>query len=126
MNDMQQYVRLGLRTACLLAAAALMLWALYPAAKPYAAGFLLGLLFSLINGWYLAAKVRQIGEMAAKQAVKARGLGFFLRAALSVMAVAIAVKNDQYDVLATIIGLLYAYIFVFTYGLISHMRSRRG
>jgi len=126
MNESNISAVLGLRIACLLGAAALAVWALWPDARPYAAGFLLGLLFSLINGWYLVLKVQQIGRLATNRVKRTGGIGFVFRAALSVLAVAIAATNDRFDVLMTIIGLLYIYAFIIFSGLISHVFRKKN
>ena len=93
------------RTSAVIAAMGLLGWALFPEYRVYTAGFLLGMVFSAINTWYLLMKAKQIAEVAEKGGGKRPRLGFLVRAALSVAAVAIALKKPQFDVAAVIIGL---------------------
>jgi ATP synthase protein I len=106
MKDLTEpLLRAVFRTSAVIAAMGLLSWALFPAYRVYTAGFLLGMVFSAINTWYLIMKAKQIAEIAEKGGGRRTSLGFIVRAAICVAAVAIAVKKPQFDVAAAIIGL---------------------
>lgn len=126
MTEMRTHLNFALRGAFFIAAGALLVWAFFPDAKQEAAGLMLGMVFSLINGWYLALKVHQFGELAAGNSQKRMlGLGFGVRAALTVMAVAVAVKREPFDVVFTLIGLAYVYIAILISGIIQSIKSSK-
>lgn len=124
MNEMNPHIKFAVRGAFFIAAIALMVWALVPEVRPQAAGFLLGLVFSLINGWYLALKAQQVIRIATENTGKPASLGFMVRAALSVLAVYIAMEKESFDVLFTIIGLTYSYVSLIVSGTISLIKYK--
>jgi len=125
MNDMSTHLRRALRGALILSSIALLVWAIKPDARQYAAGFMLGLFFSMVNGWYLALKTRQVIAVLVENSGKRVGLGFIVRAAMSVLAVYIAVeREEQFDLAFTIIGLVYSYVAFYISGIISLIKNK--
>lgn len=98
--------------AVTLAVVALAAWWFWPAVQTKFAGFLLGMVFSMINGWYFCLKAQQLADMAVQSTKRRGGLGFVVRTGLSLLAVAIAVDKPQFDVLFTIVGLLYFHVML--------------
>jgi ATP synthase protein I len=109
MTDPSSFIKKATVGALILIGIALIVWYLVPEWKEIAAGLTLGLIFSLVNGWYFSLKAQQLAQMAVDQSKKRGGLGFLVRAGLSLLAVAIAVDKEGFNVLATIIGLFYFY-----------------
>lgn len=124
MDQIPRILKGTLRTCFITGAVGLVVWSVFPEWRTQAAGFLLGLLFSLINGWYLAQKTRQVSEIAAENNGRRAGLGFFIRAALSILAVGIAVEKEQFDVMFTIIGLLYVNVAMVIVGVFTMLSKR--
>lgn len=126
MIDMNPHIKLAIRGAVLITVCAFMVGAFYPESREYVAGLLLGMFFSLINGYYLTLKMRQVSERAEKGLVKRANTGFILRAALCVMAVAIAVKKPDFNVLFTVIGLFYIYYSLAISSIMAWLRLKRN
>ena len=123
MIEPSAFIKKATSGGLILISAALLIWALVPEWKQFAAGLVLGIIFSLVNGWYFSLKAQQLTQMAVDQSKKRGNLGFLVRVGLSLLAVAIAVDKEEFNVLATIIGLFYFYFALVILSVIAVKKS---
>lgn len=119
-------LRIVLRISALLVSVSLVLWIGFPAYRSLIGGYILGLIFSMLNGWYLAMKLKQVALVAVEAKGKRVATGFMMRAVISVLAVMIAVKRDGFDVLTTIIGLFTVNLIMVVAGIVLMLKHNKA
>jgi ATP synthase protein I len=115
---MDDQLKRVVRASLFIFSGALFIWILAPDYRSYAAGFMLGMMISIINGWILMTKIEQLGRNIVERAEKRVQLGFVSRICMSIIAVMIAVKLPQVDLVLTIIGLFYVQMATLLIGLL--------
>ena len=118
MNDLAYLVSTVLRIFLFWLSACLLAWAFIPGIKPVAAGLILGSSVSMINAQLLSAKVRKLSQLVVDNRFKRFSLGFVTRACIVLIAVMTAVKFAQFDLVSTIVGLLFFPAALFVGGII--------
>lgn len=113
MNQLRPIVRATL----FVFSATLLIWAFAPALRVYATGFMLGMVISLINAWILMVKIEALSRNIVEKSDKRVGLGFISRICTALIAVMIAVKLPQVDLVFTIIGLFFVQMATLLMGL---------
>lgn len=119
MNDLSVYLKTIYRISLSLFSVCLLVWAVIPEYRSLVAGLMLGMLVSLLNIWYLSMKIRQLSALAREGTRRRFNLGFLTRASMAVLAVMFAVKLEQIDLAATIVGLFYAPSAILVLGILS-------
>ncbi|MFC0216403.1 ATP synthase subunit I [Paenibacillus chartarius] len=107
------------RAVLLAMSVSLVIWAVFPAYRSYATGFILGMMVSLINAWLLMIKIEAISKMVAEGTKKRVNLGFVSRVCMAILAVMVAVKLPQVDLVFTIIGLFSVQLGTLVMGLVT-------
>lgn len=115
MNDQMKPI---VRAVLLLLSVSLFVWLLVPAYRSYANGFMLGMMISLINAWILLTKIEALSRNIAEGTQKRVNLGFVSRVCMAIIAVMIAVKLPQVDLVSTIIGLFFVQMATLLMGLL--------
>ncbi|GAA3412904.1 ATP synthase subunit I [Paenibacillus hodogayensis] len=124
MNDLAGFLKTISRSSLVLFAAGLVLWSVLPTYRPYVAGLLLGMLASYVNVMYLGMKTRQLADLAAQRGERKRfNLGFLTRAAMAILAVMLAYKSEQFELVTTIIGLFYGQAALFITAAVAFFRK---
>lgn len=109
MQDMQIMFRRQLKYIFYLLALFVLGWG-FTEHNTLFAGLVLGLAFGALNIWLLMRNVTKIGEAAAK-GIRVRSLGSVSRFASAILAAMIALKYpDEFDIIATVLGLVTSYI----------------
>ncbi|CAM3458908.1 ATP synthase subunit I [Marinicrinis lubricantis] len=116
MIELPTQIRWLYRSASMFMAVCLMVWAIFPDIRAYAAGLFLGTFVSLINSIHLARKVVQIADMAEGK-MKRAGIGLISRFCFVLIAVMIANRLSQIDVMFTAIGFFFAPLVSIVIGL---------
>mgnify|MGYP001304124139 CR=1 FL=1 len=115
MNDQ---LKLLVRITLIGISALLLAWAIWPAYRTYAAGLALGMIVSLINAWLLVSKIRLISKLAESEERKRINVGTVSRMCMALLAVMVAVKYPQFDLVFTIIGLFFVQLATLLMGLL--------
>ena len=109
MQDMQIMFRRQLKYIFYLLALFVLGWG-FTEHNTLFAGLVLGLAFGALNIWLLMRNVTKIGEAAAK-GIRVRSLGSVSRFASAILAAMIALKYpDEFDIIATVLGLVTSYV----------------
>ncbi|WP_199623570.1 ATP synthase subunit I [Paenibacillus alkalitolerans] len=104
MDDLNVHLRSVTRFIFFFLSFCLLTWALFPTARPIAAGLAVGALAGWVNAIYLFRKVKRIADSAAAQSYRRTNLGFLTRAAVAVLAVVIALRVPGINLYAVIAG----------------------
>ena len=122
MQDMQIMFRRQLKYIFYLLALFVLGWG-FTEHNTLFAGLVLGLAFGALNIWLLMRNVTKIGEAAAK-GIRVRSLGSVSRFASAILAAMIALKYpDEFDIIATVLGLVTSYV-VMTIDFLIHKSKR--
>jgi len=119
---MDDLLKWPIRSAVLFICAALLLWAVYPPAKPITAGLILGILASLLNAALLRRRVELAAQIAAglvgqDKPARRPGLGFISRTATVLLAAMIAYRYPQhFSIITAIAGSFYIPIATLVFG----------
>jgi ATP synthase protein I len=124
MDDLNTHLRTVMRVSLLLMSATLLLWASMVEYRPYAAGFALGLVVSLINTYYLGMKIKQMTILITSQPGKRFNLGFMTRAAMAILVVMLAYQLEGTNVYATVGGLFTSQFIAVFVGLFSRFNRK--
>ncbi|MEB3102522.1 ATP synthase subunit I [Ferviditalea candida] len=120
MLSFQPYVRSIFFVSFMFLLIACMIWFLFPAYRPFAGGYILGAVFSVLNGLILAVKTVHTGEYALKQRSRRPGTGLLQRFLLAGFAGFTAFKYPAFFHPAgvilglsslTVLSLLLAFIY---------------
>lgn len=117
---MKDQLKVIARIALFMISALLLVWAFLPAYRTYASGFILGTLASLTNAWLLILKIETLSKLTEQEGRKRVNLGTLSRMCVALLAVMIAVKYPQFNLVFTIAGLfsvqlatlLMGYLFI--------------
>ncbi|MDF2960906.1 MAG: synthase-like protein [Paenibacillus sp.] len=115
MNDQLRPI---VRITLLILSVLLLVWAVVPAYRIYIAGFMLGMMISLINAWMLVLKIEAISRNIEQKTEKRVGLGTVSRMCMALIGVMIAIKLPQIDLIFTIIGLFSVQLATLLMGLL--------
>ncbi|MFD0871864.1 ATP synthase I chain [Chlamydia abortus] len=126
MNDLTAYMKTVSRAAMFFLAICLLVWALVPQAKPYAAGLVLGTVISLINARLLGAKIQAITRLVMENTGKRINSGFISRACMALIGTMICVKFPQFDLISMIIGLFFVQMATLLMGILSYFKTNKG
>lgn len=117
MDDLNSYVKHVTRFTLVFMSICLLVWALFPSIRIYAAGLILGTAVSLLNTRYLSVKIMQMSELVIQRERKRFNLGFLTRAAIALLTVMLALKWDQVDLVSTIAGLIFTQLATILVGI---------
>ncbi|CAM2929590.1 ATP synthase subunit I [Paenibacillus sediminis] len=107
MNELSKYRRVLTMLTLYFLALCFLVAAFLPSYRSIALGLILGSSVSLINVIYLGYRVRKVTEaVASGKAGKRSGLGFGVRAALSILVVFVAMKKPEYFNVIAVAGSL--------------------
>ncbi|GIP35545.1 ATP synthase subunit I [Paenibacillus sp. J2TS4] len=126
MNDLTAYMKTVFRAALFFLAACLLLWALIPQVKPYAAGLVLGTVISLINARLLGYKIQVVTKLVLENTGKRVNLGFISRACMVLIGTMICVKFPQFDLISMVIGLFFVPLVTLLMGIFSIFKTNKG
>ncbi|MBP1992586.1 ATP synthase subunit I [Paenibacillus eucommiae] len=98
------------RITLLVVSVSLLVWIIFPSYRTYAAGLVLGVVISFINAWFLFMKIEALARNAAEGSDKRINLGFISRVCMAIIAVMIAVKIPDFNLVFTIIGLFFVQV----------------
>lgn len=126
MLSFQPYIRLTFFTSLLVLLIACVSWFLLPAYRLFAGGYILGAVFSILNGLILAVKTVHTGEFALKQRNKRPGTGLFQRFLLAGFAGFTAFKYSAFfHPLGVILGLSSVTVLSLLLALYYYFKSDR-
>lgn len=117
---MKDQLKVIVRITLFMISALLLVWAFLPAYRTYASGFILGTTASLINAWLLILKIESLSKLTQQEGRKRVNLGTLSRMCVALLAVMVAVKYPQFNLVFTIAGLfsvqlatlLMGYLFI--------------
>jgi ATP synthase protein I len=124
MNDLSAHLKTVTRVTIFFLSLCLLVWALYPSYRPYASGVMIGIIASLINGNYLAVKIRQLSRMASTGQQRRINLGFLTRAAIAVLAVMLSMRINDVNLFAVVTGLFAWQVAAFLTGILSIFKNK--
>ncbi|WP_027094319.1 ATP synthase subunit I [Cohnella thermotolerans] len=101
-------------------------WAIWPGYKSVFGGFLIGAIGGLFISWHLAWKVVRLGDAAASGRKPRSGLGFLTRACIGLLAGVVSVRMLEFNLAATVVGLITAPMATLLLGIISRRRYSDG
>jgi len=107
MNELSEFLRKILRSAMLFLSVCLLVWAIVPDLKIYAAGLILGTVISLANARILELKIYKITEVALANTGKRVNSGFIARVSLVLIGTMTSIKFPHFHMVFTIIGFFY-------------------
>lgn len=118
MNDLSTLLRIVFRTALFFMSFCLLLWAVVPVLKPYAAGFLLGMVISLANAWILRVKTAAIVQLALSSESKRLTTGYLSRASMVAVGTAVCLQfPDHFNLVTTVVGFFFVQLVTLVIGL---------
>jgi ATP synthase protein I len=106
------------KVAMLFLVVSLLVWMVFPAYRMHATGFILGMMISLINAWILMIKIDAFSRNIVEKTQKRVNLGFVSRLCMALIAVMVAVKLPQVDLVFTLIGLFFVQMATLLMGLL--------
>ncbi|SDE33690.1 ATP synthase protein I [Paenibacillus sp. UNCCL117] len=115
---MNNQLKLLVRITLIGIAALLLVWAFLPAYRTHVSGLALGMIVSLINAWLLLMKIEAVSNQPHSQERKRINIGTLSRMCMALIAVMIAVKMPQFDLVFTIIGLFFIQMATLLMGLL--------
>jgi ATP synthase protein I len=83
-------------------------WAIWPDYKTVFGGFMLGAIGSLMASWHLAWKTTRLGLVITTGKKPRSSFGFLTRACIALLAVVVSVRYMEFNLAATVIGLIVA------------------
>lgn len=107
------------RATSIFVSLCLLAWVFSPVAKPIFAGLALGAVASLINSMYLSLRVRRLAELAATGQGRRKGIGFWTRAAVAVVAVLVANRYPEIHIYGVVAGLFFSQLVTLVLAAIS-------
>jgi ATP synthase protein I len=125
MNIFARYIRLTFFFSLLLLMISSMCWFYFPSYQTYFAGYVLGLIVSIINGLITANKTIKMGDFATGKIKKMQGMGTLQRFLLAGFAGYTAMKYpDLFHWLGLLIGITTVTMLSLLIALILHLRKR--
>jgi ATP synthase protein I len=125
MDIFSRYIRLTFFFSLLLLMISSMCWFLFPPFQPYLAGYILGLIVSIINGLIAANKTMKIGDYATGKIKKMQGMGTLQRFLLAGFAGYTAMKYPAlFHWLGLLIGITTVTILSLCVALVLYLRKR--
>lgn len=119
MDDLTAHMRRVFQVTLFFLALCLLVWAFVPGVRSIAAGLALGTAGSMINAQYLAVRIQRFTREIVENTGKRVGLGMVTRICVAILAVMIAVKSEQVDLVAVVIGLFFTQLVTLLTGLLS-------
>ncbi len=124
MNELDILMRRIFRASMFFMSICLFVWAFSPPLKTYAAGLVLGVCISLINGRILQSRVHAVTRIALANTGKRASLGFISRVAMLSIAIIICLRFPAFHISTTIIGFFFVQTCAFLFGLGSARQHR--
>ncbi|PZE19406.1 ATP synthase subunit I [Paenibacillus xerothermodurans] len=119
---MSDQVKPIVRAALLFLSALLVVWILMPAYRTYTAGFMLGMVISLVNGWMLLLKIEALSR--TEQTGRRVNLGTLSRMCMAIIGVMIALKlPHHFNLVFTIIGMFFVQVVTLFMGFMLNKRN---
>lgn len=117
MNELDILMRRIFRASMFFMSVCLLVWAFSPSLKPYAAGLVLGVCISLVNGLILKSRVHAITRIALANTGKRASSGFLSRASMIFIAIIICLRFPAFQLSTTIIGFFFVQTCALLFGL---------
>jgi ATP synthase protein I len=124
MDELRIHLKSTLRLLIYFLAICFAVWALFPIARPFAFGMILGSLASWINAMYLSRKVRTIADIASSGVSRRMNYGFLTRVAVLLLAVLIASRSNGIDIYGVVAGYLLMQIATLVSGYMTISRGK--
>jgi ATP synthase protein I len=125
MDIFTRYIRLTFFFSLLLLMISSLCWFLFPPFQPYLAGYILGLIVSIINGLITANKTVKVGDYATGKIKKMQGMGTLQRFLLAGFAGYTAMKYPAlFHWSGLLIGIITVTILSLCIALVLHLRKR--
>jgi ATP synthase protein I len=125
MDIFTRYIRLTFFFSLLLLMVSSLCWFLFPPFQPYLAGYILGLIVSIINGLITANKTVKVGDFATGKIKKMQGMGTLQRFLLAGFAGYTAMKYPAlFHWSGLLIGIVTVTILSLCIALVLHLRKR--
>jgi ATP synthase protein I len=125
MDTFARYIRLTFFFSLLLLMLSSLCWFLFPQFQPYLAGYILGLIVSIINGLITANKTVKVGDFATGKIKKMQGMGTLQRFLLAGFAGYTAMRYPAlFHWSGLLIGITTVTILSLCIALVLHIRKR--
>jgi ATP synthase protein I len=125
MDIFTRYIRLTFFFSLLLLMISSLGWFLFPQFQPYLAGYILGLIVSIINGLITANKTVKVGDFAIGKIKKMQGTGTLQRFLLAGFAGYTAMKYPAlFHWSGLLIGIVTVTLLSLCIALVLHLRKR--
>ncbi|MCC3377179.1 ATP synthase subunit I [Cohnella sp. REN36] len=126
MDDLPALLRKVSRITFFFLSIGCVSWVVWPAHKTVFGGFMLGAIGSLVIAWHLAWKLVRIGNVSVAGAKPRSGFGFLSRAALALLVAFVSVRMLEFNLPATVAGLIATPLATLLLGLMSRRRRPGG
>jgi len=124
MDELVVHTKSLLRISAFFLSSCLIAWIILPDYRNVINGIFLGSSVSIFNAIHLSIKVNKLSQMALSGVKKRVNLGFVSRLALSVLAVLIAYKFEQFNVISTVASLVFAQFVIFGVGVVRTLKNK--
>ncbi|RUS49164.1 ATP synthase subunit I [Cohnella sp. AR92] len=124
MNELPDLLKRVSRIAFFFLSMGCLGWAVWPAYQNVFGGFMIGVIGGMAISWHLAWKLVRIGDSVVSGRKPRSGLGFVTRACIGLLAGVISVRMLEFNLAATVTGIIASPMATLVLGLIS--RSRRS
>jgi ATP synthase protein I len=125
MDIFTRYIRLTFFFSLLLLMISSLSWFLFPPFQPYLAGYILGLIVSIINGLITVNKTVKVGDYATGKNKKMQGMGTLQRFLLAGFAGYTAMKYPAlFHWIGLLIGITTVTILSLCIALVLYLRKR--
>lgn len=124
MVDVASIVNGVSRVTFLLLALTFLGWAFYPEYRTELMGLIVGGFVGLVNVRYLAAKVKQLSELAIEQPKKRFNFGFVTRMCLVLLVVMAGVKFEQISLWSAIVAIFVVQLLTIPVSIVISLRKK--
>jgi ATP synthase protein I len=125
MDIFTRYIRLTFFFSMLFLMISSLCWFLFPQFQPYLAGYILGLIVSIINGLITVNKTVKVSDFATGKIKKMQGMGTLQRFLLAGFAGYTAMKYPAlFHWSGLLIGIITVTILSLCIALVLHIRKR--
>jgi ATP synthase protein I len=124
MDELVAHTKGLLKVSSFFLASCLIAWIILPDYRYVINGIILGSSVSILNAIHLSVKVKRLSQMALSGVKKRVSMGFINRLGLSVLAVLIAYKFEQINVISTAASLVFAQFVIFGVGVVRTLKNK--
>lgn len=121
MDDINGLLRNVVRITSFFLSLCIILWLLVPDWRSVMAGLAVGAVVSLVNAMHLAHKVKRVADYALGG--RRTGIGFWTRAAIAVLAVALVLRTPEISLYAMVAGLFFAQMATLLLGIFTNRKD---